>query len=1104
MNPHHIVRASIRPLALAVSIGVVLSACSPSTGDSGSAATTNPPPRAGPGAPSGLAYDVGRPVYRAGRAIATNTAQVSGSNITFAVQPALPGGLVLDTASGSISGTPTTSTGTSTHTVTATNANGADATMLRITVLPFGSALDDAQFGQAGTVRLLSVVWGRLVDVYDQDSAGSTRLVARDLLVRADLQPTSMYEVQTNAVTQVTRITIAAPLGTSSFTNAFDALETNLPALAPIGPGTFPTYPMVPRNATIALLFDDLLDPATLSNETLRVSTGTAGTGTQLPRLRADPNHGNAADRDGDGQLEFWSTRVLVDPAVSELEAFESAAVIPVDLDGFPASESSFGYTVLLRIPTVTDAGVGQLTLLRNLVGTPISNTESGPILPTTPTIDVVRALRSGGPSALTGDPFEGFLYDVEPPHIVAQVPVIVSGVQADALGNAEDRRVDVQFADIACASALQRGDALQIGRSVLEVLETSSAPVGATVSGVRVKILRRTQSLVGSGRWTARLDAGSSLPPACFLAFDPSSSANAVDPSARVILRSDEPLDRSSLSGMDSTRIARVATGSGGREIVPAYYNVPADLGGVTLQPLVPLTHASGSAETYHVRIAGWRDLAGNTLALELPDAPFVLDPAAASVTSGGVTFTFDSNDMLPGPGAPPDAGSTMPEFRGQYLLDLASGTVQGRPVSRFQAAADRTQTVPSIMIPFTPGVQTPISRFGSKLQTVWRYCDVGFGLLDEQFHNVDVEHLYWSPVGGGVIADTISRFEIGLAHSARLPDEAVDAFAAPLYPSSGLVATFAQNVADPVNDPLRTVHPGASGIAGYQVQPIDASLTAGGTPIMPWPLNRGLPLDRFERTTWRDTALQVTAAPNGTGAELGIVNQTSGTGTAGQPYAAGSVPSIGLPLLMEFRCYPDNNTLGLNSFDVSLANAVSPRPNFRAFSTGGISTSGVVLRDPDLQTVATGGFNPNSTPSPGAATPPLDNAFYIGAMDLVVRVSRSHTIWIDAGAATTEWATTAEFSGAEQPAGTEVVFAFRGASSIANGALTTDAGMLDPYGDATSGAQPTFFQSDASWKSDAGVLSGSRYLQARVSFVANAATNATPKMSAFGIAWK
>lgn len=1053
---------------------------------------------AAPGAPAGLDYAQDRAVYRAGRAIAPNTASVIGTGITFSVQPALPSGLALDPATGTIAGTPAAVAATTLHVVTATNANGSTTAGVSITVLSFENELEPAQFGNAASVRLLGAVWGRLVDVYDEDANGLSRLVTRDLLVRADATGAATYVLATNVATQGERITIRAPLGTPAFADAYDQLQANLPELPVAAPGDLPPYPMVPRNSAIALRFDDLIDPATIAPESVRAGTGVPELALQSLRLRGDPNHGNVSDRDGDGRLEYWPTRVLLDPAVSAVEALDDAHAIAADPDGYPASQSASESNVVLRIPTVAAGGA----ILRNLAGNALASSGNGPVDPGSPGLDVVRALRSGGPSDATGDPYEGFLRDDVRPQVVAEIPVTVANVAPDPQATAEDRVVDVRFASAGCAAALRRGDTLQVGRAVLEVRAASAPPVGADVSGVRVKVMRRTNALGGSARLHTRLDLVlDQARLGCFLAFDPPATAApaaGVAPEARVILRADEPLAARSLSAMDETRIARGAGALGAREIVPAAADVPADLRGVALRPLVPLTHASGASEAYFVRVAGWSDLAGNVLQSTLSSVPFALDAGAASVASGGVTFRFDSADMLPGAGAPPDAGTNHPEFRGQFLYDFARGVAASRPVSRFQAAADRSQAVPSLMIPFTPGLRTPLNRYGAKVQNLWRYCDVGFGLLDEQFHNVDVEHLYWAPTGGSAVADAVQRFEIGLAHSGRLPDESLDANLLPRYPNSGLFATYAQNLADPVADPLRTVHPGANGTPGYVVQPSDASTTASGTVVMPWPMNQGLPVDQWTRYTWRDTALTATGGANGPGAELAITG-----GPIGVPYAPGQVPSIGLPLLMEFRCYPGDATLGLNAFDVSLMVASSARPTARAFSAGGINTSGqVVIRDPDLETVASGGFNPNSLPSPGAPTLPTDNVFAIGAMDLVIRVSRMHSIWIDSSAGS-QWSVAAEPAASEQPQGAQLELAFRGATAV-SGANLTDADALDAYGNPRSGPSPTFFQADPTWKSSIAALDGARYVQTRVTFVANAATNARPELSALGVAWR
>jgi hypothetical protein len=271
----------------------------------------------------------------------------------------------------------------------------------------------------------------------------------------------------------------------------------------------------------------------------------------------------------------------------------------------------------------------------------------------------------------------------------------------------------------------------------------------------------------------------------------------------------------------------------------------------------------------------------------------------------------------------------------------------------------------------------------------------------------------------------------------------------------------------------------------------------------MMPWPLNRGLPPDQHIFYTWRDTALQALGGLGGAGAELAIVVQTTGQGTPGVPYLTDQVPTIGMPLLMEFKCFPDGAATGMNALDISLAINSSSLPNFRAFSAGGVNQSGqTVVVDPDLAAVATGGFNPNSIP-PGAATMPVDNVFFIGQMDLVVRVSRVHSVWIDTQSANTTFAPpVVEPAAANLPAGTQVVLAFRGAAS-ASPALLADADQLDAYGEPFPPNVVTYFHNDASWKSSIAALNGARLVQVRASFVSNAATNRAPRLSGLGLAF-
>lgn len=87
--------------------------------------------------PSGLSYSVfPAPVYSTGMAITPNVPAVSGTVTRYSVSPPLPAGLLLDTVTGVISGTPTAPAAPENYTITASNAaGGSTSAVLNITVL---------------------------------------------------------------------------------------------------------------------------------------------------------------------------------------------------------------------------------------------------------------------------------------------------------------------------------------------------------------------------------------------------------------------------------------------------------------------------------------------------------------------------------------------------------------------------------------------------------------------------------------------------------------------------------------------------------------------------------------------------------------------------------------------------------------------------------------------------------------------------------------------------------------------------------------------------------------------------------------------------------
>ena len=137
-----------------------------------------------------FSYVVENGAYRAGEAILPNIAVVAGAASDFAVSPALPAGLSLDTATGVIDGTPTTAGPQSTHTVSALVDGAAASAEIQIAIGPAlpgafielahgfaaeartGSALKVAKFAPApdGRVFFIEVDTG-LVRVLNADGS---------------------------------------------------------------------------------------------------------------------------------------------------------------------------------------------------------------------------------------------------------------------------------------------------------------------------------------------------------------------------------------------------------------------------------------------------------------------------------------------------------------------------------------------------------------------------------------------------------------------------------------------------------------------------------------------------------------------------------------------------------------------------------------------------------------------------------------------------------------------------------------------------------------------------------------------------------------------
>lgn len=1006
---------------------------------------------------------------------------------------------------------------------------------------------DFNQGGNASAVRIVALFWGRLVDVHDVDALGnpSPLPVFEDFVINETIQTDGQkWDLETNPVTQQTRLIIrrtkGAPETVPGAGTFDDLLEEASDDLAPIlpksdDPGTLPPFSFIARNAALVIQFDDLLQDNAAAQLTLPEDVKLL---TDYPpnlpflnkRMFFDPNHG------GIGAGAFHSTRVIVDMTVSEAEAAAvGSGVVGLNSLGLPPSLSSDitnQSNVSVRIPTVANFGVGQFSILRNLSGAGLTTSNNGPVDPTVATIDVVRAMRSGNPE----DANNGFLLDLNAPELLGGWQITVDNATDDPAGAAGvDFLVDITFTTPCRAQPLV-DNILQLASGFFEVTVDGSLPDGSgLVQNVSVRSLSGTigsaSDLLGGGLFQRTYDstifAGSLQ--GCWLGFAPLPGifpASVVNPSSQVILRFSEPMDPLTVAPFDTFMMSRTDVNLEPTDIVVADMIPSGDVKEFTLSPLLPLDHMPGSPATrYYINLdggpGGITDLAGNA-PVDLPAQIFFdLDPAAPQVSNGGMVMRFSALDEIVFP--PSAAGQ--PDVRGQFLYDFGRGVLKPRPVIRSSHVADANQAVVGLMTPFAPGVQTPLSPLGSRMMTVWRYCDFGFSTEDESNQNLDVEGINWSPVGGNVVSDFYPEFEMTLAHAIRLPDEDVSTTSLlPEKPQSGLrFSSFANNVLNDPLSPQKVVH--GKGL-GYVVNPLNLFVSATGTFLMPYPLNT-LSNDPADHTlyTWRDTQILSEGGQGGSGIDLGIM-VTAGLATdTGLIANQNQVPSIGLPLLMEFKCYPSESSVGLNAFNISLAITSSQLPAFRVFSTGGLNTTSVlVTKDPDIETSPSGGFNPSSVP-PGATTPPNDPVFYIGQLDVISRVSRLHTIWLDTNDLSPDYLDPKiEPSPTDQPNGTQVILEFRGATAIGGQSSESgngwafDADRIGPYGnvrgddgmgvadylgdltDITYIGDPI----DDTWKPDIDNVDGAQFVQIRATFLGDTTTLLNAELSAIGLAYE
>lgn len=951
----------------------------------------------------------------------------------------------------------------------------------------------------------------------------------------------------------------------SAFQKSFAIVTSNLGTIKVGGPSSLPPFSEVPRDAAIVLNFDRGVNPSTIGPDTIQIFVGVATGANQLPPA---PFQGRF----------IWKSelakQVVVQPTVSDIDDGRIAKaladnktnpkkypkinpqVLPINALGFPASQSSTTFNIAVFMPSQYNLKYGVNRILLGKDGTALNTSLSltkfsyNPSNPSAPSNDgivgVVRTFRAGG----SGDPNQGFLTDKTTPAILGTQQISID--QVTGLGN---KLVTFTYLNAACDLNVRVGDSLRQGSvraTVTEVFDTTQAPTYTAA----VEYVDPTNvagfNTIEQALLTTTFDSALATKAGCFVLISPTPSStqvpiNNVDPQSTFTVRFSKPMNVAKLNPFEN--VVLLANQSltqpglaGVFDVVVANVIPSPDLKQFKLVPYLPLPHTQGTAETLKMIVVagtnGVTDLAGNALGFSaFSFAPtFQLLSSAASNTSRNFNLRFDS--LFEGPAGGPFTGPQ--QFLSGQVTQPQAGVASGRPSTHFPRDADKSNPFVSFMAPFTQPLQTPLSALGSRLQTVYRHIDMNLSVNSITDVDLDVENLAWTPFASP-FSDFFGKIRIDAAHSKFFPDEVINPNTLlPSFPTSGLSEqSFVNNIFEVADHPEEVLYDGQ-----YAVNPNTAFIVPSGAVMVPWP--------KFTQTyTWRDSSFgsKKFGGPGGNGVNPDQYFVVLGLGTPPgtppppgdplKPWGVNAVPSVGLPLLVDFRIYPasDPNTKGLNGFQVAIAVSSSSKPNFRVFSTGGLDTAQAPKTvTPDIApegTVPSGGYYPPGSTQgpPGTKTPPGGPEVYYARVDFAIKVSRGYTHFYDltTNVAGQPNVTTPQFNNSNilvvptvQPPNTSVIPAFRGASTVtpSNAGVVTDARCFDVYGDPYPNANtippaPTGLNcgtvsglfpaagASVNYASDITQINTKRFLQIRFTFVNDIVNNVSPTISAFGLAY-
>lgn len=288
-------------------------------------------------APTALSYNSPN-IYTAGTPITDLTPTVTGTVTSYAVAPALPDGLVIDSATGIISGTPTSVTPMATYMVTATNSGGSVSFPVVITVndaAPTGLSYDTPNVVTINTPFTLTPAVTGLVTAYT---------IIGDLPAGVIFNPvTGAISGTPTALMTETSYTVTASNsgGSTSFTLTLEVIDLAPAALSYPSPNVFVVgqpigalNPTITGNATLFTVSQALPDGLSIDAVTGIIS----GTPTAVT-----PQAGYIVTASNSGGQVTFEVVITIDQELSTVDnAAQDFAVYPnpftdrIEVKGLP------------------------------------------------------------------------------------------------------------------------------------------------------------------------------------------------------------------------------------------------------------------------------------------------------------------------------------------------------------------------------------------------------------------------------------------------------------------------------------------------------------------------------------------------------------------------------------------------------------------------------------------------------------------------------------------------------------------------------------------------------------------------------------------------